>query len=927
MQNTLKILFLSAIALLAACKGAITTDSIQVTDLTCEYLKNPLSIDELQPRLSWKILQSDSAEQGQRQTAYQILVASTPELLAENQGDLWASGKVRSSQAIQIVYNGSKLETLQNCYWKVRVWNNRGEVSAWSEPACWRMGILNANQWQGEWIGAKPDEGIREYRNYLAENYNKKDFDTKRWINPPCPPSPLLRKTFEVRETDSLVRATLYASALGYYELWFNGERVGDCLQSPEWTNYADYVQYQTFDLTDKYKKGENVLAATLSDGWAIGRMGGIKWNYCFPHRGFYALDRRLMAQLVLEMKDGSCKIIPTDKTWKIREDGYIFDTDNFIGETIDARKIPAGWMQSGFDDSQWENVFVDTNEKRNLVAQLNEPIRVHAELKPVKIWKVKDKYLVDFGQNIAGHCALKIKGKAGQKITLRHAEWLENGEIYTESLGFAKATDTFILSGGDDFFDPGFTYHGFQYVEVSGLTAPLTEDMITARAVSSSPDVTGEFECSNSGLNKLFRNIFWTQRNNMFSVMTDNPSRDERTGATGDIQVFSQTAIFNMNMAAFFKKLVRDYHDIADNGQFFSMIPSLRMEGFWKGWVGAPGWCEAGLIIPWRMYENYGDIDALRSLYPDMKNHIDATLRENPDLVWRIRHNHNNDWLNANTINNMPDTTYNNRRGGTPDDVFSTAFFAYSSRLLSEIAATLNHTDDARHYGLLADSIKNKFIEEYVKDDGYVDGNSQAAYSLALYYDLIPENLREKAFEKLVGCIEEYDYRLSTGFITTPMMMQTLVDFNRTDIAYRLLESTRFPSWLYLVKVGASTVWERWDAWTPENGFRGESMNSLDHVAFGAVGEWLYRHVLGINPDIRHPGYEHFTIQPLPGGTLTWARGSYNSIRGKIVSSWKIEDGKFSLEVEIPFNSSATVVMPNGETHEVGSGKYFFQL
>ncbi|MDR1516928.1 MAG: family 78 glycoside hydrolase catalytic domain, partial [Dysgonamonadaceae bacterium] len=680
MQNTLQFIFLSIIALLAACKGDTETAAIRVADLTCEYLKNPLSIDEAQPRLSWKVEQSDSAKNGQLQTAYQIIVASTPELLAENRGNLWDSGKMKSSHSIQVVYEGEKLETLQNCYWKVRVWNNCSEVSAWSEPAQWRMGILNANQWHGEWIGAKPDEAIREYRNYLAENHNKPDFDRNRWINPPCPPSPLLRKSFEVGDT--IVRATLYASALGYYEIWFNGKRVGDQLQSPEWTNYDDYVQYQTFDLTDLLKQGENALAATLSDGWALGRMGGIKWNYSFPHRGFYTLDRRLMAQLVLELKDGSFIIIPTDKTWKIKEDGYILDTDNFIGETIDTRKIPAGWNNTGFDDSQWENVFVDKNEERKLAAQINEPIKVHDELKPVRIWKVKNKYLVDFGQNIAGHCALKIKGEAGQVVSLRHAEWLDKGEVYTESLGFAKATDTFILSGGEDYFDPGFTYHGFQYVEVTGLTESLTEDMITAKAVGSSPEVTGEFSCSNDDLNKLFKNIFWTQRNNMFSVLTDNPSRDERTGAAGDIQIFAQTAIFNMNMAAFFKKLVRDFHDVAYNGQFFSMIPSLRMEGYWRGWVGAPGWCEAGLIVPWRMYENYGDTTALESLYPEMKNHIDATRRENPDLIWRIRHNHNNDWLNANTISNMPDTTYNNRRGGTPDDVFCTAFFAYSTRL-----------------------------------------------------------------------------------------------------------------------------------------------------------------------------------------------------------------------------------------------------
>ena len=923
MRNLLILSSLIVFMLFIACQDARETEFMRVTDLTCEYLVNPLSVDVLQPRLAWKIIQTDLAKKGQFQTAYQIIVASSKKILDDNQGDLWHTGKVKSSQSIQIIYEGNELKTMQACWWKVRVWNNRGEVSDWSEPATWRTGILSADQWHGEWIGGKPDEELRKYREYVEENYRSRDFDRNRWANPPAPPSPLIRKSFDVKA--DIVRATLFASALGYYKMWLNGERIGDYLHAPEWTNYDDYVQYQTYDLTGKLQQGENVLAATLADGWALGRLGGIKWNRFFPHRGFYALDRRLIAQLVIEFSDGTLQIIPTDQSWKINEDGYILLADNFAGQTIDARKIPQRWNNTGFDDSQWKNVFVDKSEKRTLIAQHNEPIRVHAELKPVKIWRSDDKYLVDFGQNIAGHCVLKISGRQGQVITLRHAEWLDNGELYTRSLGFAKAEDTFILSGGDDFFAPEFTYHGFQYVEVSGLDFPLTDDMIIARAVSSDPAVTGAFECSNPNLNKLFENVFWTQRNNMYSILTDNPSRDERTGAAGDVQIFAQSSIFNMNMAAFYSKYIRDFKDIAHNGQFFSMIPSLRMEGFWNGWVGAPGWCEAGIIMPWRMYENYGDVRALENLYTEMKNHIDATRRENPELIWRIRHNHNNDWLNANTIRNMPDTTYNNRRGRTPDDVFSTIFFAAAASMLTDIASVLRHSDDVLHYGALTDSIKTKFRQEFVDEQGRVQGDSQGAYSMAIYYGLIPQNLIQKAFAHLVRCIEEYDFRLSTGFISTPLMMQVLVDFGRTDIAYRLLESTRFPSWLYLVSIGATTVWERWDAWTPEHGFREDTMNSFDHVAFGSVVEWLYRHILGINPDVNHPGYERFTIQPRPGGTLTWARGSYNSIRGEIRSEWKIENGTFTLEIEVPVNSSANVILPNGKKHKAGSGKHTF--
>jgi alpha-L-rhamnosidase len=949
-KNRLLYLFIVSVVLLyGGCMRSVETTTMEVVDLTCEYLVDPLSVNTAQPRLAWKIRQDVAAKRGQLQTAYQILVASSPEILAGDRGDLWDSGRVKSERSVQVVYEGRELEDMQRCWWKVRVRNNYGEWSPWSEPACWGKGIGSAGQWRGQWIGDRPDAELRSYREYVGKNYKKKDFDVQYWTNPPCLPSPLLRKSFDAGVKNAVKRATLYVSALGYYEMWFNGKRVGDHLQAPEWTNYADHVLYQTYDLTDQLKEGENVLAATLADGWALGRLGGVRWFRSFPHRGFYALDRRLIAQLVMESDDGTSRIIPTDETWKINPDGYIRMADNFLGQTIDAGKIPPGWNDAGFDDSAWEAAYADREQKRNLVAQKNEPIRVHTEIKPVRIWPWNGKYRVDFGQNVAGHCALKIQGEAGQIVTLRHGEWLNSdSSIYTQSLGYAQATDTFILSGGEDYFDPSFTYHGFQYVEVSGLTDPLTDDMITARAVSSDPAVTGTFECSNPDLNRLYKNIVWTQRNNMFSVLHDNPSRDERTGAAGDIQIFCQSAIFNMDMAGFFTKFADDFKELAPNGQFFSMIPSLRQQGFWDGWIGAPGWCEAGLIVPWRMYENYADIRALESLYAGMKSHIEATWHENPDLIWSLRHNHNGDWLNANTIANPPDTTYHTTRGATPDDVFATAFFAYASRLLSEIAHVLQHPDDARKYGKLADEIKEKFIETFVHADGSVQGDTQGAYSLALYYDMIPEEGREKAFAHLVRCLEEYDYRLSTGFISTPMMMQLLVDFGRTDIAYRLLESTRFPSWLYLVKNGATTVWERWDAWAPGRGFQNAGMNSFDHVAFGSVSEWMFRHILGINPDIRNPGYKHFTIHPRPGGTLTYAKGSYNSIRGEICSSWKLENGAFTLAVTIPANTTATIVLPTGNpdavsmpddpakrlrfkvsgekiSTEVGSGKYVF--
>ncbi len=920
------ILFMLA-GFMAACNNK-EVNTISVKGLTCEYLVNPLGIDVLRPRLAWKIEQSPNARQGQLQTAYQILAASSPEKLAADEGDLWNSGKVKSNQSIQVVYHGVDLVSKQQCWWKVRIWNNYGEVTPWSQPAYWHMGILQPEEWQAEWVGDQPDQALKEYLSYVYSHYNKPDFDRKRWENPPTLPSPMLRKTLVVK--GDVKQAFLYVSSLGYHEMWLNGKRIGDQQLAPEWTNYNQRVQYQTYDLTRQVQRGENVLSAVLADGWSSGRLGAIKWMTSFPHRGYYNIDRRLIAHFEVEYADGSKYIVATDGSWKIYADGYIRSADNFAGEIIDARKIIPGWQFPGFDDSTWSYVYVDEAVHKNLAAQKNEPIRVHSELKPVEIKAWKDKYIVNFGQNIAGWCALKIKGKAGTTVTLRHGEWRndDDGSIYTASLGHAKATDIFILSGGDDEFEPRFTYHGFQYVEISGLDTAPTTDMIIAKAISSDPDITGIFECSNPKLNQLFRNILWTQRNNMPSVLTDNPSRDERTGALGDAQIFCRSSIFNMNMAAFYTKWVQDMCDdgIARNGQFFSMVPSLAHPPYWYGWIGAPGWAEAGIIVPWRMYESYGDVRALENLYEAMKSHVDATLAENPELIWKVRHNHNNDWLNANTINNPPDPDYSTNRGGIPDDVFSTAFFAHASRLVSKIATTLYHGEDAQYYGELADKITDAFVKSYVGTDGTVDGNSQAAYALALNYDLLPENLRKAAFTHLLACIEEYDYRISTGFITTPMLMEELSVGGRADIAYRLLESERFPSWLYMVDQGATTVWERWDSFVKGRGFQNAGMNSLDHFAFGSVVEWMYRNILGINPDIEHPGYEHFTIQPRPGGTLTWAKGSYESIRGKIAVSWKIENMQFILNVTIPANSTATIVLPDNQTTEVGSGAYEFR-
>jgi alpha-L-rhamnosidase len=899
---------LLSILMLASCTGE--TNTVSVVGLTCEYLDTPLGIDILRPRLGWKIVQTADAANGQLQTACQIIVSSTPEKLAANDGDLWNSGKMKSGQSIQVPYAGKPLQSMQSCYWKVRIWNNRREVTGWSKPSMWSMGILQPGDWKAQWIGDRPDTAQSAYLEYAKHHY-----DGKKGHQPPQVPSPLLRKSFGI---DGEVRkAYLYVSALGYYEMYINGNRVGDRQLAPEWTDYYRRIQYQTFDLTNEVKKGDNILAAVLADGWYLGHLGPVRWIENFPRRGFYGNDRRLIAQLVVELADGSQQMIATDGSWKINPDSHILAADNFVGQIIDARKQIHGWELAGFDDAEWANVYVDSSVDKNLEAQKNEPIRIYREFKPVEITAWKDRFIVNFGQNIAGWCAMKIKGKAGTAITLRHAEWLkENGEVYTEALGKAKQTDVFILSGGDDYFEPRFTYHGFQYVEISGLDTAPDMNSIVARAVSSDPEVTGSFECSNPKLNQLFRNILQTQRNNMHSIPTDCPQRDERCGWLGDAQVFCQNSMFNMNMAGFYTKFVKDMRDATnDRGRFCSIVPSVKNEFFGKEWHGVPAWSDAGVIIPWRMYENYADVRLLEEHYAAMKKHVDEVRAVSPDLLWKEWTW--NDWLNANTFSDPPEN-YDNTRGSIPQEEFATAFFAHTTRLLSKIAAVLDLKDDAKTYGNLADSIAAAFVGAFVGEGVKIDGHTQAAYALALHFDLLPDTMRRQAFDHLMECIEEYDCRISTGFFTTLMMMKELVRYGQTETAFKLLESERFPSWIYSINQGATTVWERWDAYVAGRGIHPSGMNSFDHYAIGSVGEWMYRHILGISPDIDRPGYEHFTIHPRPGGTLTRAKGSYHSIRGEIASSWKLEKGTFTLTVTIPPNSTATIVLPANDEKNV---------
>ena len=862
------------------------------TALRAEYLVNPLAIQETRPRLSWEFVETEA--RGARQTAYQIVAATRPELLAAGKGDLWDTGKVVSDQSIQVAYAGRPLGSRQRCYWRVKVWDGRDRPSAWSARAEWTVGLLERSDWTAQWIGdAAPSVDD------VSATY--------------------LRRAFTLSSPPS--RAIAYASALGVYELRINGRRVGDHHLAPEWTDYGTRVQYQAYDVTSFLRSGENVAAAIVSDGWYAGDITYARELTSKP-RNIYGLKPSMLVQIEAALHGRTTRVV-SDETWRASRNGPVRAADILKGETYDARREMPGWDAPGFDAAAWHPAVAAGPESDDpiLVAQPNEPIRVTRELKPVRLTEPKPgTFVFDLGQNIVGWCRVSLRGRAGATAVIRHAEMLDDaGMVYTGNLRGVQQTDRFILRGGSaEVFEPRFTYHGFRYVEITGsLARPRLSDL-TARVAHSDAGAAGRFESSNRLLNQLWNNINWTQRGNMYGLPTGCPQRDERLGWMGDIQVFAQTAIFNFDMAAFFKKWTADVSDArADDGRFPDIAPHPfgRNERF----TGAPGWADAGVVIPWRAYENYADTRLLAEQYTAATQWIDLISRENPDGLWKNkRGNDYGDWLNGDSLVAQ---AWPKSGGEVPKEVFATAMFAQSTDLVSRMARVLGKGDDRKQYADLFERIAAAFNRAYVGADGRIAGDTQAGYALALAGNLLPPAMREAAVQRLVRGIGEYNGHLSTGFHATPAAMLELSRGGRGDLAYALALQRTFPSWGYSIENGATTIWERWDGYVKGRGFQDEGMNSFNHYALGAVGEWLYRVVLGINGDPAAPAYKHVVVRPRPGGGLTWAAGSYHSIRGAIGVSWRQAGGALSIDVTIPPNVTATVFVPAADPARVTEG------
>jgi alpha-L-rhamnosidase len=1066
---------IAAPAMMTFVLASAAAADLRPARLQCANRVNPLGVEDTKPPLSWTLVSQDKA---QKQTAYQVLVASSPARLQANEGDLWDSGKVESDRQLFIRYAGRDLGARQFCHWKVKVWDGNGRASEWSKPARWSMGLLAPKTptrdgcmeawggagWisvekehpvatSGKWItierdGDKPSNpvfikvielppntitidyavatrsahrwgpriwingrdpnnrkqcrGLHGGRNIIGIFYGKhkepadkqgvwfsmvfllntgelltissdetwkgyrQDLSVKNasappekswkpakvlsdaaeypwggkhhaggikeWLKYRTYPAMLLRKPFKAE--GAVKRATLYVTGLGLYEMHINGKRVGDAHLTPECTRYEKRVQYQVLDVTSYLQKGDNVVGGMLSDGWHGNYFSGLE---PVPHRK-YKGRRGLRVLLELEMADGSKKTVITDESWKGTDKGPIRAADLYHGEVYDARMEMAGWSTKAFDDKDWKQAQNVEFRDARFVAQRQQPMRVTRELKPVAVTKPKPGvYVFDMGQNMVGWVRMKFRAPKGRLITFQHAERKRTDErdgiagheygpivttLYTANLRRAWQRNSYVAKGvGKEVYEPRFSYQGFRYIEVEGLVEKPSKDDLVGCVLHSDAPVVGKVETSNELMNRFMSNAFWSQIGNMHSIMTDCPQRTERMGWAGDIQVFSQMSIYNMDMAAFYHKYMADMRDGQHgDGLFPPFIPAERKHR------GKPGWADAGVIVPYRCWVNYADRPLLEEHYESARRFVDFVHKRNPNLLWVNDGKGFGDWLNGDklVLAGWP------RKGAEVDKyILATAFFAYSSECLSKIAAALGKEEGAKEYAELSRNIKAAFNKAYVREDGTIQGDTQAAYALALRFNILPDALRPKAMEQLLAGIKRYNGHMSTGLQTTHRLLLELSRNGKHEEACRIVNLRKIPSLGYSIDNGATTMWERWDGYVKGRGYQSSGMNSFNHFWLGAVGEWVWRYIVGLNPDPEQPGYGHFVVRPMPCPEqgFTWAKATYDSVRGPIVVDWKIVGNRFLMEVTVPVNTTATVHLPGAkEAREIGSGTHHFE-
>lgn len=875
---------------------------IKIQELLCENLKDPMGMGTEKPRFTW-IMESPTS--GTLQVAYELVVR-------KGKKTIWSTGKVNTDESILVEYAGDPLLPNTHYIWQVRVWDNHGQVSAWSLPGKFHTAFFQTSDWKAKWIGFGKDE------------------------DPTFRPVQYYRKSFQVKK--KIAQATAFITAQGMYEAYLNGRRIGNDYLTPGWTSYNKRLQYQVYDVTALLTSGNNVAGAMLGNGWFRGTLGWV------GNGNLYGKELGLLMQVHIQFTDGSSQLLVTDESWRSSY-GAVQQSEIYDGETIDHTKDEKGWNAASFNDAKWNPVKLLQSGYEHLIATYNQPVRKHEEFKAIKlILTPKGERVLDFGQNLVGWVKLRASGKNGDHIIIQHAEVLDKfGNFYTENMRSAKTTASYILNGdGEETFEPHFTFYGFRYIKIDGDLTEINPDDFTAITLYSDMPLTGSFQSSHPLVNQLQQNIQWGQRGNFLDVPTDCPQRDERLGWTGDAQAFSRTAAFNFNVHNFFAKWLRDVEaDQLQNGSVPFVVPNVLGQNS----AGSAGWADVATIIPWNLYLVYGDQRILANQYNSMKNWVGFMESKSTNYLWNTGF-HFGDWLFY-----RPFDDNDGRAAVTDKYLIAQCFFAHSTQLLINAAQVLGKTDDVVLYNQKLAKIKAAFLNEYVTPSGRLVSGTQTAMVLALNFDMLPEHLRTVTAERLVENIKSYGMHLSTGFLGTPYLTDVLTRFGKTDVAYKLLLQETFPSWLYPVKMGATTIWERWGGIRPDSTFEPASMNSFNHYAYGAIGDWMYRRMAGIDNEASSVAYKKIKIQPYLGEGFSHAGATLKTYYGLVSNSWKIEGAKLQMTTEIPVNTTAIIYLPttnmirvNGKpivesmglkylrtensstVFEAGSGKYLFE-
>ena len=886
---------------LQSCQEKAILDSAQNLTIS-EGFKNPLGFYDATPNFSWKLPVSENVKS---QSSYQIVVASNPDLLPNNP-DLWDSEKQTTDQSVWVKYNGKKLESRQKAYWQVRYWNQDKNISEWSDVNHFELGLLKNSDWKAKWTGLDTaKDSIKGVRKFLMHRPQ------------------YLRKGFEL--PNDVEKARLYITSKGVFDVHLNGNDVSDDVLTPGWTPYNKRIETLTYDVTEMLSLGKNIIAVELASGWHSGRISrgkAVYENFASP---------KVLCQLEVTLKDGSKKTIISDETWKGTTNGPIRLAGLYDGEVYDANLEMPNWNTASFKDASWKNTEIEAiADSVKLEPKRHTTVKQMVVLDDAEIVTATNKSVVfNLKQNMVGVPKVTVPMKKGDTLTLRFSEMLlSDNTFYTKNYRSAKSTDYYIAAkDGVIEYTPKFTFHGFQYIELSGFDASAEPNTSWVKGLvqHSNFEKNGTFTSSHNKLNQLQSNITLGLRDNLLDIPTDCPQRDERLGWTGDAQVISPTAMYNFKMHAFWTawlQSMRETQSEHDNGLIPFIIPDVLQNN-----RASSGWGDACVIIPWDIYKTTGDKRVLEENFEMAKKWVGYYQSKSNNYIPTI-HSFR-DWLQP-----YPEKIgKTGNRGDTPGSFVNTAYFAHSAHLVSKIAGVLGKAYDEKKYKNLYKEIALAFENKFFDKNGKYQNKkqTQTSYLLAIYFDLLQPETKVKAQKHLLETIKNADNHLGTGFLGTPILPKVLDDMGEIELMYKILFKETYPSWFYSINQGATTMWERWNSFSKEGGYNPQSMNSLNHYAYGAVGQWMYERIAGLSA--LEPGYKKIKIAPIPNQPLTSAEASVNTPYGKASSSWKIENDVFYLEATIPSNTTAEIHFPeisNSKKQEiktVSAGTYQFQI